>query len=229
MIAFLVPMSLFFGFVVTFVKQGDDFSSLLTLVTLVMASPTVVAVARAKKRRAVPMLVIVVLGFCAWAVLTRYGVRLTLTPAVIGVPMGFVAMWSALAVGVLAVGVRVASRYQRGPVWTMLAVTVCMLFVGLVVSPALFALGLTSYRMSGIYFGIPLVQQLFWIVSGVLLGALGAWQFVGDEDALPALSVDGTMVTLAFCTGIATGFHLWLPAILGLLLVQYTFHLRSSL
>lgn len=226
---FFVPVLLLFGFLTTFVHRGEDFPWLLSLVLFLMCAPTFVAAARTKKRKLAPLAVLCVFGFCVWALVGNLGVRFHVGPVLLGGSLLLAIVWSVLAVGALSIAVRLAARYARGRAFVVGATVVCTLLAGFVASPALFALGVTSYPGGGMYYGIPLVQHLFWLVSGLVVGGLGAWQYFETEDALPASTLTGGMYILAFCTGVATGEQLWLPAILGMLLVQYSFHLKSSL
>lgn len=224
-----VPVLLLFGFLTSLVRRGDDFPLFLSLVLIGMSLPSLVAAWRAKQRAVAPLAAMVVFGFCAWSLLAHAGVRFHIGPVALGGSLVLVLPWVAMGLGALSVAVGMAARYGRGRVFVAVMTMACVMLGGLVVSPALFALGVTSYSFSGIYYGMPLVQHVFWLVSGLVVGVLGAWQYGDNEEALPATALMGGMYVLAFATGVATGEHLWLPAILGLLLVQYGFHLRSHL
>lgn len=228
MYAIFVPLMLLFGFLTAVVRKGADFDVLLALVLVGMAMPTFVVVVRRAWSEVVPVAATVVLGFCVWAFAAHAGVRVYAGPVWLGGSVVLAVVWAAVVLSAMTVAVRTATRYARSKLFTACMAATIIFLAGMVISPALFALGATSYAGWGLYYGLPLVQQALWVASGVLAGAIGAWVFT-EEAALPPETLQGGMYVLAFTTGVATGEHFWIPAVLGLLLVQYAFHLKSAL
>lgn len=222
-----VLIAMAFGFLSSFAAKGNDFATIMPLATLAFTLP---AFWGKGASRGVAMLAMCAIGFAALAVGTHVGLGFTdvLGPQLLGTPFVMIAVWVAIMVTALTIARSVAQRYRRG-IFVVTGMTIgAALLMSLAISPAFFALGLTEYTGRGLYFGVPLEQHLFWIISALVAGVAGFFSF-GEESSLTQRSFDGGVLLVAVATGVNTAHHLWLPAVLGLLLLQYAFSLRHTL
>lgn len=221
-----VLVTMLFGYLTSFAQKGDDFAVVMPLVLLAIAVPAIMS---RRLARTVAVFALLAMGFAAFVIATHMGLRFAdgMGPRVIETPLVIAALWTAVMLAALTVARAMAVRYRRGIVVVVVLTVAVALLISLTIEPALFALGLTAYAGRGLYFGIPFAQQLMWIVSAVAAGLAGFVLF-GDEDALGAPSLDSGMLLLALATGVNIAHQLWLPSVLGLLLLQYGFSLRRT-
>lgn len=222
-----VLVSMLFGYLTSFAQKGEDFAVIMPLVLLALAAP---ALWSRQTARAVAVLAMAAFGFAILVFGTHYGLRFTehLGPAIAGTPIVMAAVWIAVMLAALTIARSMAIRYRRGIVVVTGVTVFAAMLAAFTITPAFFALGLTEYAGRGLYFGVPLGEHVLWFVSALLSGIAGYFLF-GEETALGQRTLDSGILLVALATGVNVAHHLWLPAVLGLLLMQYGFSLRHHL
>ncbi|MBI1908110.1 carotenoid biosynthesis protein [Candidatus Uhrbacteria bacterium] len=196
----IVPLLLVFGFLAGFAPHDRSFGILLPVLAYAALVPFVAAMV--KGRQHAPLIV----AGGAVAVMT-FAVSPTFAPVVVGVG---------------ASAFLLASRFGQR-LGTQLAVAgLAGIMTALVVEPAGLALGLWSYAEPGLYYGFPPVAMLTWFcaTAAVVAGTLR----IRLAEEVPVTSAQSTIALLAFATGACVAAGLWPPALLGLLLLMFGFH-----
>jgi len=125
--------------------------------------------------------------------ITPWGLPFAFVPLVIGAMTlsgGFSALWQKIFV---AVGV--------------------LLLADLVLDPGAVALGIWVWERDGLYYGVPLVNFVGWVFSGLVASGLFIYF---EKSPLPPQAAISLYLTLCFWTGVAFWLGLWIPFGLGL-------------
>ncbi|ABG05147.1 membrane protein-like protein [Rubrobacter xylanophilus DSM 9941] len=118
----------------------------------------------------------------------------------------------------LVVGAVAAARHPRSrPLWTLRSAALLTLIDG-VLDPGAALLGFWVWPGGGPYYGVPASNYLGWLLSGAVSSAVLVLLWPRGSPAPPAL-LDGTLLALAFWTGVAAFGGLALPAALGVALL----------
>ena len=126
--------------------------------------------------------------------------------------------WSPLVLGAMALAGRRAR--SLGALCAM-ATLFLLLFDG-VLDPGAVAQKFWRYDAGGLYYGVPLSNFFGWIVSGLLGAAIfyfGSGKRI--EVGVPLTLVSSVTLILAFWTSVCGFSGLWIPALLGALLLIY--------
>lgn len=115
----------------------------------------------------------------------------------------------------------VASQYTQNIIQFSLTSSIFNLLIDLVIDPAAVHIGFWSYTSGGIYFGVPLSNFLGWLITGVIYSAF--FYLISGKESLPlpsSISVSLIWI-ISFWTGYLLIARLFLPAIIGLVLVTF--------
>ncbi|MBD3171894.1 carotenoid biosynthesis protein, partial [Candidatus Bathyarchaeota archaeon] len=122
---------------------------------------------------------------------------------------------------ILLGGLFVASKYTRVFIEFCLTASVFNLFVDLVIDPAAVHIGFWKYSSGGVYYGVPFSNFIGWLLTGFLYAAF--FYLVVDDEKYPL--PDGFSVSLiwilCFWTGYLVFNGLYVPALIGGILVSY--------
>ena len=221
------------GFFVAKVPQATrpELAGVSAAFVLVLAAPSFWALGRwlGPKRAA---LVVVALGLFAFgletvAILTGlpYG-RFVYGDKIGGkigvVPWTVFFSWSPLVLGASALAARQVQPQGHAKVkgicpWLFRSV-LCLLCFDAVLDPGAVQQKFWHYEAGGFYYGVPLSNFLGWVVSGVLGTALFYW-LDGQQSEVPIALVASVTLILAFWTSVTLFTGLWVPAMLGALLL----------
>lgn len=128
----------------------------------------------------------------------------------------------------LVVGAVAATWGSRGRISHIIAAAVLLTLIDGVLDPGAAALGFWVWLDGGPYYGVPLVNYLGWLLSGILAAGIalsvGRWR----QPPLPIM-LDSAIVVVAFWTGVAVFTFLPVPALLGAGLFAYLIQRRSKL
>lgn len=218
----LLPLLMLFGFLTMRVSHGAEYGPILAAVLFAFSIWSLIPVCavRTKQTSRVGAVLVFAAGV-SFAVFAQGRVVIypRLGPDVFGVPLVLFVLWMGLVLGVAAAVMRVTRSWFLG--LAIVAGLVCAW--SLVLNPAGFLLGIFAYYTPGMYYGIPFLHIVFWIVSTVL-GVAGVWWVSGRREAvIPLASMSGVLCTLAFATGVCVAEGAWVPAVLGLVLTQAGF------
>lgn len=197
----LVPLILVFGFLTGYAPHDGSFSVVVPLAASAALVPTAFALWRERQWSAA------LLGVVLFIVLS------------FAVAMSFAAL--ALACG--AGAIFLASRYAETSGRRLLIAGTAGLLLALVIEPAGLALGLWHYDALGLYYGVPPYITLSWFCC-VAAGAAVGLRLLSSKKEVPRGFIISSIVVLAFATGVCTAFGLWPAALLGLLLLQFGWH-----
>ncbi len=197
----IVPLIMAFGFLVGNVTHDESFSLLMPMLAIAALLPF----ARA------------FLAERAW------GVMCLATASFIVLALAMSLPFAAIAVAVGGGATVLAAHYgvRLGP--QLVIAGGAGLLMALVLEPAGLALGLWDYADFGLYYGLPPGAMLSWFCVSALL-VVGGLRVAKKNGPIPLGAVKSTLIVLAFATGVCTAFSLWPPALLGLLLLQFGFH-----
>lgn len=196
-----VPFLLLFGFLSGFAPHDESFELIMPVVAIIGLAPFVWTAWQANLR--------VLLGISTVIFLV---LALAVTPA-----------FSALALSVGAGAVVLASKFGRSLGGQLLIGGISGLMASLVVEPAGLALGLWRHAAPGLYYDFSPIAMLSWfcITAAGCAIALRAQKNIID---LPIGLTTSAISVLAFTTGVCLAFGLWPAALLGLVLLQFGFH-----
>lgn len=216
---FLLPFAMLFGFLSMRVRHDGDFGIVMPIVFVLLAAWSFVAVLRNRSyatRGLVPA--VLLLGLVALSVFAQFSVVAydALGAQVFGAPVALAAVWGSLVLGSGAAALRATRSWAAGLCYAAAAAVVW----SLVFDPAAFHLGLFSYHATGIYYGIPFAQAVFWGCSTAVGVALVWWSTGKKESALPLGTAVGPLLVLAYATGVCVASGAWVPAVIGLVLSQ---------
>ena len=124
--------------------------------------------------------------------------------------------WSPLVLGAMAL----AARQTRSPLALCAGATLFLLLFDGVLDPGAVAQKFWRYDAGGAYYGVPLSNFGGWIVSG-LLGAALFYLGSGKRQQIPLTLVSSVTLILAFWCSVCLFSNLWLPGILGVLLLGW--------
>ena len=124
--------------------------------------------------------------------------------------------WSPLVLGAMAL----AARYQRSFGGLCVVATLFLLLFDGVLDPGTVSQDFWKYEAGGWYYGVPLSNFGGWIVSG-LIGAAIFHLLSGQRSDIPLPLVSSVTMILAFWTSVCGFSGLWIPAILGALLLLW--------
>lgn len=126
--------------------------------------------------------------------------------------------WSPLVIGAYALAIR---YFRRFPVVATAAILVC---ADLVIDPGAYLLRIWIWEEPGVYYGVPFSNFLGWALTGWCGGRIMHFLIppTSVESAQPTplltLSLAGTLV---FWSGVAWFSGLWIPAVLGSVMVGH--------
>lgn len=216
---YLVPFVMLFGYLSMRVEHGENFGVVMPLVMVLLAAWSLVVVVRNRSHATRTLAPTVgVLGLVALAIFARFSVVTydALGPQVLGAPVTLAVVWAALMLGAGAIALRSTHSWAKG----LLYVAVLAIMWSLVVDPAAFNIGIFAYHASGLYYGIPFTQALFWGCSAAV-GVAAVWWSTGrKESSLPIGTLVGPLLVLAYATGVCIATGAWIPAVIGLVLAQ---------
>ena len=127
--------------------------------------------------------------------------------------------WSPLVLGAMAL----AARHKRSFAGLCVVATLFLLLFDGVLDPGTVSQGFWKYAAGGWYYGVPLSNFCGWILSG-LIGAAIFHFCSGKRADIPLTLVSSVTMILAFWTSVCGFSGLWIPAILGALLLVYIAH-----
>jgi putative membrane protein len=122
--------------------------------------------------------------------------------------------WPPLVLGAMALAGRIAPRRL------LLAATLVLLCFDLVLDPGAVQQKFWSYESGGLYYEVPFSNFCGWLLSGFI----GAWLFkrlTGDMKPIPLPLVASVTMILAFWTSVCLFVSMWLPALVGIVLLGW--------
>lgn len=125
--------------------------------------------------------------------------------------------WALAALACMTASAMVAERYSTYPGIRALLAMGCMAIVGMVVLPAGDTLDLWP--------SISMALLLGWSVLGAVASLLAEWR----KPELPLELVWGAGAVIGFCTGVLLATGAWLIGIIGLLSLQFVYHVKHYL
>lgn len=192
-----------FGFLTGYAPHDGSFAIILPLCALAALLPALLALYRDRSWR---LLSCTVLLFAA---------------AVLLMGLSFAALSIASGLGAAFL----ASRYAERTGKRLMIAGATGLFLALVLEPAGLALGLWHYDAVGLYYSVPPSVMLTWFcftAAGAVLGL----RLLPPPAEVPRGVIVSTIIVLAVATGVCIAFGLWPAALLGLLLLQFGFHVQ---
>ncbi len=124
--------------------------------------------------------------------------------------------WSPLVLGAMAL----AARHKRSLVGLCVVATIFLILFDGVLDPGAVAQKFWHYDAGGLYYGVPISNFGGWIISG-LIGAAIYYFGSGKLLDVPITLVSSVTLILAFWTSVCGFSGLWIPAILGALLLGW--------
>lgn len=139
--------------------------------------------------------------------------------APLAVPLG----WIPLVIAAFALVRRLGIRFP------VVCTALILVMIDLVIDPGAFALGIWIWKHPGIFYGVPLQNFLGWFFSG-MIGAWAVKSFFGDtilkaNYRIIMLSLIGV---LSYWSGIAYFEKLWIPMVIGILMLGFLFHTLTA-
>lgn len=113
--------------------------------------------------------------------------------------------------------VALASRWSKKVLGRVILATGLLVFFDLVLDPGAVAIGLWSFSAGGWYYAVPVSNFLGWLVSA----SVASWLFflLSEKQFVPPQLAVSAFLMLCFWTGVAAFFSLWIPFVLGSLLL----------
>ena len=99
----------------------------------------------------------------------------------------------------------------------MLAVAI-LVITDLILDPAAVSLGIWIWEINGLYYGVPFVNFLGWILTGTI-SVLIFRHF--ETKKIKKESLASLYLTVSFWTGAAMWLNLWIPFIIGIIFTGY--------
>jgi uncharacterized membrane protein len=195
-----IPLLLIFGFLTGHAIHDENFTVLLTIFSLIALWPLANDLWREKQWK-VGLFIVVI------------GVVLSLAVAPV---------FACLTVALGGSAWLLAEHYGQSLGRQLLIGGLATVLPALVVEPAGLALGLWHYNAYGLYYGVPPVVALTWFCVGGAVAVLTI-RYLAPKTIVQSGAMKSVLLVLAVSTGVCTAFGLWLPAILGLLLLLYGF------
>ena len=124
--------------------------------------------------------------------------------------------WSPLVLGAMAL----ANRHARSVGALCVIATVFLILFDGVLDPGAVAQKFWQYDAGGWYYGVPISNFGGWIISG-LIGAAIYYFGSGKLADVPMTLVSSVTLILAFWTSVCGFLGLWIPTILGALLLGW--------
>lgn len=219
---YVLPLAMLFGFLTMHVRRGDDFATVMPVVMLLLVAWSVVTVVYGRSRNTMASaaaLVGVGVPVVVASVFADVATYDALGPSVWGAPLVLAVVWATTVLGVGAIALRVTRAWWSG----VFVALVCACAWAAVVATGLFHVGAFAYRTHGIVAGIPLAHVIATAAS-VAGGVAGyGWLTRRKESALPLGVIGGPLLLAGFATGVCIAVGAWVPAVLGLVLVQLGF------
>jgi putative membrane protein len=115
-----------------------------------------------------------------------------------------------------------ATIHSRNKWSLILKSALLVLIADLVLDPAAVSLKFWAYNYSSIFYGVPLQNFIGWIITGILAGIVCLLVF-GSESLkkMPRAIVSSFFLIISFWTAICIFRQLWLPGIIGILLILF--------
>ena len=138
--------------------------------------------------------------------------------------------WVPLVLGAVAAAKpRGDEKPLRRVLWILMAAVLLVAIDG-VLDPGATRLGFWVWPEGGLYYGVPLSNYAGWLLSSTRAAALvlvigNWWEY---KTLIPGL-LDSVIVALAFWTAVVLSAKLFLPALLGSVLIAYLLRRRRSL
>jgi putative membrane protein len=123
--------------------------------------------------------------------------------------------WSMIILGAAAL----ISQSPRFYKMKVLSTCLLLLLIDVVLDPGAVALGYWNYELSHGFYSVPWQNFLGWIVSGSLGSVLLYYCLKNKIKKQVSISL---LLILIFYTGVDLYFHLWIPAVMGMLLSTLT-------
>ena len=119
-----------------------------------------------------------------------------------------------------------AATHSKKPWKRLLLMTAYLVLFDLVLDPGAVAIGLWSFSGGGVYYGVPFINYVGWVLSGVV----ASWLFIvfSYKRFVPRQLVISTFLLLAFWAGVAAVFSLWIPLVLALVLLLHIVRVTSK-
>jgi bisanhydrobacterioruberin hydratase len=114
-----------------------------------------------------------------------------------------------------------ANRFFKKSWLIGLFAIIFVLWFDAIIDPGAVVLGYWTWEEPGIWYGIPLSNYLGWIVSGLL--GLTIVRSSAPQLILSQKMMYSMVMILAFWTGVVFGAELWLPGIMGIVLIGVFF------
>ncbi|HCC83695.1 TPA: hypothetical protein DEP96_02510 [Candidatus Uhrbacteria bacterium] len=196
----LIPLLMIFGFLTGHAIHDANFTLILTIFALLALWP---------------------LARGLWLE-KSWKVGLLLAVIVLVLSIAVAPVFACLAVALGGGAWFLAEHYGRTLGRQLLIGGICAVLPALVVEPAGLALKLWHYGAEGLYYSVPPVVALTWFC---LSGAMSVLLIrgVASKMVVPDGTMKSMLIVLAVATGVCTAFGLWLPAVLGLMLLLYGF------
>ncbi len=124
--------------------------------------------------------------------------------------------WSPLVLGAMAL----AARHKRSFVGMCVVATIFLILFDGVLDPGAVNQEFWQYDAGGLYYGVPLSNFFGWIISGLIGAAIFTFGS-GKHPVVPMTLVSSVTLILAFWTSVCGFSGLWIPALLGALLLAW--------
>lgn len=119
----------------------------------------------------------------------------------------------------LVLGAFVLARSLSKNAFALMAFAALFLIAfDLVLDPGAVSQQFWTYNAGGLYYGVPFSNFCGWVLSG-FVGSWLLWQTTGKRDDVPATLISSVTLILAFWTGVCGFSGLWIPAIVGAVLL----------
>lgn len=122
--------------------------------------------------------------------------------------------WPPLVLGAFAF----ARAFSRGTFGLIALATLFLLAFDLVLDPGAVSQQFWTYKAGGLFYGVPFSNFLGWILSGAL-GSWLLWKTSGERADVPTTLVSSVVLILAFWTAVCVFSGLWIPSVVGGLLL----------
>ncbi len=134
------------------------------------------------------------------------------------VPITLPFAWTTLIVGtVVLVRDKIKSRYA-----SIFVGTLYLVWLDMVLDPVSVALGFWRWEAGGVYYGVPVINYVGWVISGTM--GMGAALILFRlrriiVDQLPTAAATSLYLFLLFWVGVAGFKMLWIPFVFGCLFI----------
>ncbi|MDG6243803.1 MAG: carotenoid biosynthesis protein [Methanolobus sp.] len=131
--------------------------------------------------------------------------------------------WLPLFIGSMYLASEIRINGQRpGPLQIAILTTLLLLLADLVLDPAAVALQFWIWKEPGIFYGVPLMNFIGWVISGFVAAVIGVVMTRHElREDKPAALASSLLLIMFFWTGVCVYMKLLIPAFVGIAMIAF--------